>query len=75
MPTPARRGRPSKDSIAEMELTALRGAIKRTVLEMAPAMKRQTLRASWHAGARPDDALMRSALLRLSKAAMSEPSS
>lgn len=73
--TPARRGRPTKASIAEMELVALRGAIKRSVLEMAPAMKRQTLRASWHAGAHQDDAQMRASLARLAKAAMSDQSS
>lgn len=67
---PARRGRPSKRSEAEMELVALRGAIMRTVFEMAPAMRRQTLRASWHGGAAQEDARMRSALARLTKAAM-----
>lgn len=66
---PARRGRPTRASNAELELIALRGTLIRTVLEMAPVIKQQTLRASWHGGAKQAESQMLASLARLTKAA------
>ena len=59
------RGRPSREAEMRLDNWLLQGEVRRLLLSVGAALRRQHQRASWHHGAQQDEAAINAALLRV----------